>query len=764
MKLTATVLVLSRLAAFCHALTEGDYGNGHGAPAKYHHKGDPHHHHHHKVDHHHHHKVDLHHHKIDHHHHKKPQHKNKKPQHKNKKPQHKNKKPQHKNKKPQHKNKKPQHKNKKPQHKNKKPQHKDKKPQHKDKKPQYKNSDSHKDNKNNNKEDDKNDFSSDFYRVFLGDNSNYFRNVLKGNPNRPGISPKSLQHGLSQKETNGKSKLGTLDAHYLPRYLGNNPLPNGKPWSKYDHHTNYYKKCPHTGVIRTYDFTISRGRLAPDGVEASVLLVNGAFPGPLIEANWGDTIQVTVHNKITGPEEGTALHWHGFLQTGTPWFDGVPGITHCPIAPGKSFTYQFHAELYGTTWYHSHYSSQYAGGIVGPMVIYGPEKHKYDVDVGPVMLSDWYHPDYFTLVKETMAPGGGAVSSDNNLINGKMNYNCTNAIGGAQFCKNDAPLAKFKFKKGKIHRLRLINSGAEGLQRFSIDQHKLTVIANDFVAVEPYETEVVTLGIGQRTDVLVKADGHLTSYWMRSNISHACSLSHQDFAVAAVYYDNAQSTNEVPRSKAWNVSDPATCSNDDLKKTEPVMKLKVPTPDLSLSIDLDRHTNASNIGLWRLAGQDFRINYNTPTLLLSNLGNTSFAPEWNAKDLGDAKSVRVIVNNLTPAPHPMHLHGFNMYILNEGSGTWDGTIVRSSNPQRRDVVQLQPNGHLAMQFDASENPGMWPFHCHIAWHASAGLFMQFLTQPDKVAKMKIPHTVAETCRQWSKWTKTNIPDQIDSGL
>lgn len=53
----------------------------------------------------------------------------------------------------------------------------------------------------------------------------------------------------------------------------------------------------------------------------------------------------------------------------------------------------------------------------------------------------------------------------------------------------------------------------------------------------------------------------------------------------------------------------------------------------------------------------------------------------------------------------MHLHGFNMYILSEGNGTWDGTIVRPSNPQRRDVIQARGNGHLVMQFDASENPG-----------------------------------------------------------
>jgi FtsP/CotA-like multicopper oxidase with cupredoxin domain len=43
--------------------------------------------------------------------------------------------------------------------------------------------------------------------------------------------------------------------------------------------------------------------------------------------------------------------------------------------------------LYGTTWYHSHYSGQYAGGLYGTMVIYGPANAKYDVDVGPILLN-----------------------------------------------------------------------------------------------------------------------------------------------------------------------------------------------------------------------------------------------------------------------------------------------------------------------------------------------------------------------------------------
>ena len=159
---------------------------------------------------------------------------------------------------------------------------------------------------------------------------------------------------------------------------------------------------PTTGVTRSYNFDIARATIAPDGVERPVILVNGAFPGPTIEANWGDTIQVTVTNNIVGPEEGTAMHWHGLLQTGTPYMDGVPGIGQCPIAPGQTLTYSFVADLYGTSWWHSHYSAQYSAGIEGAMIIYGPKTAAYDIDLGPVLLSDYYHRDYFSILEDVM--------------------------------------------------------------------------------------------------------------------------------------------------------------------------------------------------------------------------------------------------------------------------------------------------------------------------------------------------------------------------
>lgn len=49
------------------------------------------------------------------------------------------------------------------------------------------------------------------------------------------------------------------------------------------------------------------------------------------------------------------------------------------------------------------------------------------------------------------------------------------------------------------------------MQKFTIDGHNFTVIANDFVPVQPYTTSVVTLGVAQRTDIIVR----FPSIWMR---------------------------------------------------------------------------------------------------------------------------------------------------------------------------------------------------------------------------------------------------------
>jgi FtsP/CotA-like multicopper oxidase with cupredoxin domain len=80
--------------------------------------------------------------------------------------------------------------------------------------------------------------------------------------------------------------------------------------------------------------------------------------------------------------------------------------------------------------------------------------------------------------------------SNNNLINGRNYFDCAKkAMDDPAPCTSDAGVSKFKFEAGKIHRLRLINSGGDGQQKFSIDGHNMTIIAQDYVPIQPYDTQ-----------------------------------------------------------------------------------------------------------------------------------------------------------------------------------------------------------------------------------------------------------------------------------
>ena len=70
----------------------------------------------------------------------------------------------------------------------------------------------------------------------------------------------------------------------------------------------------------------------------------------------------------------------------------------------------------------------------------------------------------------------------------------------------------------------------------------MTVIATDFVPTTPYVTDVVTLGVGQRTDVLVTAGNYPgQSFWMRTRLPGGPQAggSTNPEALAAIYYEGA---------------------------------------------------------------------------------------------------------------------------------------------------------------------------------------------------------------------------------
>ena len=89
-------------------------------------------------------------------------------------------------------------------------------------------------------------------------------------------------------------------------------------------------------------------------------------------------MHITVINKMA--MNGTSIHWHGIRQNQTMHMDGVNGVTQCPIAPGDQFTYSWNATQYGSSWYHSHYSVQYADGVQAPIVSNTKDLSMYFLD------------------------------------------------------------------------------------------------------------------------------------------------------------------------------------------------------------------------------------------------------------------------------------------------------------------------------------------------------------------------------------------------
>lgn len=160
--------------------------------------------------------------------------------------------------------------------------------------------------------------------------------------------------------------LPTLDAYGVPRDL---PLISSETLMNKTElalRTNFVvSRVP---AVRTYEFNISHGLAAPDGVWKPMVLANGQSPGPLIEATIGDTVRVTVHNLM--PNTSTSIHFHGINQGNSTWMDGVAGVNQCGIpGGGGSWTYEFVVgNQRGTFWWHAHTAVQFTDGLFGPIV------------------------------------------------------------------------------------------------------------------------------------------------------------------------------------------------------------------------------------------------------------------------------------------------------------------------------------------------------------------------------------------------------------
>ncbi len=114
-----------------------------------------------------------------------------------------------------------------------------------------------------------------------------------------------------------------------------------------------------------------------EGMIAYLWGYNGQSIGPTIEAVEGDRVRIFVTNKLP---EHTTIHWHGLILPSG--MDGVGGLSHKAIPPGKTYVYEFDLVKSGTFMYHPHADEmvQMAMGMMGLFIVHPKDPSFMRVD------------------------------------------------------------------------------------------------------------------------------------------------------------------------------------------------------------------------------------------------------------------------------------------------------------------------------------------------------------------------------------------------
>ena len=297
----------------------------------------------------------------------------------------------------------------------------------------------------------------------------------------------------------------------------------------------------------------------------SLIAINKQFPGPTLIVNNGSTVVVDVFNFLATEE--TSIHWHGIHQRNTPWMDGVGYISQCPIGAGGSFRYIFKAEPAGTLWYHSHSGPQRTDGLFGALIVREKQTQSGFVDSPEshtLTLLDWQREaslDLFVQIHSSIGFFEG--NNVDEIPASRTEYQPTCSVDGAEVGPipywsgiingkgkhkdidfSRTKLSWFDVERGKTYRFRLIGAQGTYAYMFSIDSHKLTLIATDGFFIEPVEVDYIIIHTGERYDFLLSAnETRKKNFLIRAEtLEIDCGtlkrLQNND-AIAVLTYDNS---------------------------------------------------------------------------------------------------------------------------------------------------------------------------------------------------------------------------------
>ncbi|CAI9783295.1 unnamed protein product [Fraxinus pennsylvanica] len=514
-----------------------------------------------------------------------------------------------------------------------------------------------------------------------------------------------------------------------------------------------------------------------------ITAVNGSLPGPSLRVREGDTLVVHVFNL--SPYNLT-IHWHGVFQLLSGWADGPEFTTQCPIRPGHSYTYRFNiTRQEGTLWWHAHVqwlrATVYGALIIRPRAGRSypfPKPHK---EV-PILLGEWWNANVIDVENEALATGNAPNVSDAYTINGRT--------GDLYPCSSNSTY-RLKVKRGKTYLLRIINAALNNQLFFKIADHKMTVVAVDATYTNPYVTDVVVTGPGQTTDVLLKADQPPALYYMAANpYASAAGVPFDNTTTTGiiVYKGATQSTPKMPVLPAFNDTPTAHKFFSNLTGLVtgpfwcPVPKKVDERMFITVGLGLVPCGSPGNTSCPGPLGQRFAASMNNASFqfpnklsmleaFFNNVGGvytTDFpntppvrfdytnpnnslnraiimtTKSTKVKKVKYNATVEIVMQNtalIGIENHPIHLHGFNFYVLAQGFGNFNRTRDTKKfnfvNPQERNTIGVPVGGWAVVRFRAN-NPGVWLMHCHLDVHLPWGLATAFVVENGPTPSTSLP--------------------------
>lgn len=501
-----------------------------------------------------------------------------------------------------------------------------------------------------------------------------------------------------------------------------------------------------------YSFDIDYTMVNYTGKNVKAIAVGGTIPAPTIEASVGDTLRVTLNNKM---DVESSIHWHGILLPNDQ--DGVPYLNTLPIEAGKSFTYEFSVIHSGTYWYHSHTGLQEQLGVYGGIVFHPRQKEHPPADHDRVVvLSDWTDEnpktvlsnlkkdgDYYALKKGTVQSWDnvirhGRAAVVNRLRNSwsRMGPMDISDVGYDAFLANGKREENVYASPGETVLIRLINSAASTYFNVEFAGGPITIVAADGPATEPLEVKRLRIAIAETYDLLLRVPQE-GSYELRATAEDGTGYTSIFIGSGKpVYAPDIPKPNMYlkghPHSSQKKHPGMAATLSEEKDRTLKIQDIEV-HGDHGLMhrtpLPIEHMKDYSNL----ISRKDTSLPHGAPEReILLELTGTMDGYVWsfNRQTLSQAdkilirrgENVRFILKNMTMMHHPLHLHGHFFRVLN-GQG--------ERSPLKH-TVNVPAMDTVVIEFEANVEKD-WFFHCHNLYHMMAGMARVISYQGSSVA-------------------------------